>query len=61
MDSNGSFRGIVRGAAHENLLFSWYIAVGDTGYVPGIVGRDPVSYELEWDNFQIPRGKWKSI
>jgi len=38
---------IVRGAAHGNLPFSRYVAVGNTVYVSGIVGRDPISHELE--------------
>jgi len=52
MEGNGSNCEIVRGGAHGNLPFSRYVAVGNTVYVSGIVGRDPVSHKLERDNVE---------
>ena len=43
---------MVRGATHGNLPFSRYVAVGNAVYVSGIVGRDPVSNELERNNVE---------
>jgi len=52
MGSNSNNCKILRGPAHGNLPFSRYVAVGNTVYVSGIVGRDPVSHELERDNVE---------
>lgn len=50
MDSNVASDGLVRRATHGNLPFSRYVAAGDTIYVSGIVGRDPVTRELVRDD-----------
>ena len=52
MEENTSNCKIVRGTAHGNLPFSRYVAAGNTVYVSGIVGRDPISNELEPDNLE---------
>lgn len=56
MEKNSSNCEIVRGAAHGNLPFSRYVVVDNTVYVSGIVGRDPVSHELERDNVEKQTG-----
>ena len=43
---------IERGPAHGDFPFSRYVAVGDTIYLSGIVGRDPRSSELARDDFE---------
>jgi len=52
MERNSSNCEILRGPTHGNLPFSRYVAVGNTVYVSGIVGRDPVSHELERNNVE---------
>ena len=52
MESNVSNCKILCGSAHGNLPFSRYVAMGNTIYVSGIVGRDPVSHELERNNVE---------
>ena len=52
MEENTSNCKIVRGGAYGNLPFSRYVIVGNTVYVSGIVGRDPISHELERNNLE---------
>jgi len=52
METSSSNCEILRGPTHGNLPFSRYVAVDNTVYVSGIVGRDPVSHELERNNLE---------
>ena len=52
METSNSNCEILRGPAHGNLPFSRYVVVGNTIYVSGIVGRDPISHELERNNVE---------
>lgn len=50
MGSNGGYLEIEHGGTHGDLPFSRFVKGGDTIYVSGIVGRDPVSRDLAGDD-----------
>jgi len=52
MEISSSDCGILRGLAHGKFPFSRYVVLGNTVYVSGIVGRDPVRHELEQNNVE---------